>query len=183
MTQIGLFFGTDTGSTRKIAKLIKKKLGDTVADPVNINRVLAVNFMSYPLLILGTPTLGSGELPGLTAGGSEQSWEEFLPSIEDADFTGKTLALFGLGDQVGYPDEFVDALGFLYDFFQTRGAKLVGRWPADGYDFALSTAERDGEFVGLVLDQDNQRELTESRLDEWLQAVMMDMNLQIEVAV
>ncbi len=183
MAQVGLFFGTDTGNTRKIAKLIKKKLGDAAADPVNINRVSASEFQSYDLLILGTPTLGSGELPGLTAGGSEASWEEFLPSIENADFTGKTLALFGLGDQVGYPDEFVDALGFLYDFFQARGAKLVGSWSVEGYDFALSTAERDGEFVGLVLDQDNQRELTEERLDEWLRVVMMEMNLQIEVSV
>lgn len=183
MAQIGLFFGTDTGNTRKIAKLIKKKLGDAVADPLNINRVSAADFESYPLLILGTPTLGNGELPGQTAGGVEESWEEFLPSIESSDFTGKTLALFGLGDQVGYPDEFVNALGFLYDFFQARGAKLVGSWSTEGYDFAQSAAERDGEFVGLALDQDNQRELTEERLDDWLRAVMMEMNLQVEVAV
>lgn len=182
MTQVGLFFGTDTGNTRKIAKLIKKKLGDIVADPLNVNRISAADFEAFDLLILGTPTLGSGELPGQSAGGSEESWEEFLPLIEGADFTGKTLALFGLGDQVGYPDEFVDAMGLLHDFFQARGARMVGRWPVDGYDFAQSAAEREGEFVGLALDQDNQRELTEERLDEWLRAVMMAMNLQVEVS-
>ena len=30
MSRIGLFFGTDTGKTRKVAKMIKKKFDDEV---------------------------------------------------------------------------------------------------------------------------------------------------------
>lgn len=168
MANVGLFFGTDTGNTRKLAKLIKKKLGDAVADPLNINRATPEDFLAYDKLILGTPTLGSGELPGQTAGAAEESWEEFLVQIDGADFSGKTLAFYGLGDQAGYPDEFVDALGHLHDFFRDRGAQIVGGWSTEGYDFATSAAERDGEFVGLVLDQDNQSDQTEERLSAWL---------------
>ncbi|MFT8011769.1 flavodoxin domain-containing protein, partial [Salmonella enterica subsp. enterica serovar Enteritidis] len=84
---------------------------DTLADPLNVNRTSAADFAGYSHLILGTPTLGEGLLPGLSADCENESWEEFLPQIEGLDFTGKTVAIFGLGDQVGYADEFLDAMG------------------------------------------------------------------------
>ncbi|MGE4408316.1 flavodoxin domain-containing protein, partial [Pseudomonas sp.] len=130
MARIGLFFGSNTGKTRKVAKMIKKRFDDdTLADPLNVNRTSAEDFAAYSHLILGTPTLGEGLLPGLSADCENESWEEFLPQIEGLDFTGKTVALFGLGDQVGYADEFLDAMGELYEFFSERGATLVGEWP------------------------------------------------------
>ena len=107
MARIGLFFGSNTGKTRKVAKMIKKRFDDdTLADPLNVNRTSAADFAGYSHLILGTPTLGEGLLPGLSADCENESWEEFLPQIEGLDFTGKTVAIFGLGDQVGYADEF-----------------------------------------------------------------------------
>ncbi len=100
MAKIGIFFGSNTGNTRKIAKLIKKRFDDELMDkPINVNRVTAEEFSAYDLLILGTPTLGEGELPGLSADCENESWEEFLTKIEDVDFSGKTVALYGLGDQ------------------------------------------------------------------------------------
>lgn len=63
MANIGIFFGTDTGKTRKIAKLIHQKLGEAADAPVNINRTSLETFLSYPVLLLGTPTLGDGQLP------------------------------------------------------------------------------------------------------------------------
>ena len=86
-------------------------------------------------------------------------WEEFLPQLEDVDFNGKTVALYGMGDQDKYPDEFVDAMGIIYEFVVARGAKVVGTWSADEYDFISSKALVDDEFVGLVLDQENQKGL------------------------
>lgn len=178
MARIGLFFGTNTGNTRKVAKQIKKRFDDdTMADPVNVNRIEPGDFAAYDYLILGTPTLGEGQLPGLSADADAESWEEFLPKIEDLSFEGKTIALFGLGDQVAYGNEFVDALIVLYDFFTERGAKLVGAWPTDGYDFATSQAVEDGRFVGLALDLDNQADQTEARLDAWLKQIAADFGL------
>lgn len=169
MAKIGLFFGSNTGKTRKVAKMIKKRFDDELmADAVNVNRVSPEDFARYQYLILGTPTLGDGLLPGLSADCENESWEEFLPKIEGLEFSGKTVALFGLGDQLGYAEEFVDALGELHAFFKDRGATLVGAWPTEGYEFEHSEAVVDGKFVGLALDLDNQSNLTEERLNRWL---------------
>lgn len=178
MAKIGIFFGSNTGNTRKIAKLIKKRFDDELmAKPLNVNRISAEDFASYDYLILGTPTLGEGELPGLSSDCESESWEEFLPKLEDADLSGKTIALYGLGDQVGYPNEFVDALGELHEFFTDAGATVVGSWPTDGYEFESSNSVVDDMFVGLVLDQDNQSGLTASRLDTWLAQIAPDFGL------
>ena len=180
MAQIGIFFGTDTGNTRKIAKLIKKGFDDELmSKPENVNRTEVEAFLSYDYLILGTPTLGEGLLPGLSAECTAESWEEFLPKLEDADFSGKTIAIYGLGDQETYPDQFVDAIFHLHAFFAERGARLVGRWPVEGYDFVCSAAEDDGEFLGLALDQDNQSDLTAERLRVWLNSIAADFKLPV----
>lgn len=180
MSKIGLFFGTDTGKTRKVAKMIKKLFDDeTMAKPVNVNRAVAEEFANYDYLILGTPTLGEGLLPGLSAECENESWEEFLPQLADVDFTGKTIAIYGLGDQVGYADEFLDAMIEIYDFFQEKGAKIVGAWPTDGYEFEHSEALVDEKFVGLALDLDNQQNLTEERLNSWLKSISADFGISV----
>jgi flavodoxin I len=89
-------------------------------------------------------------LPGQSTGLSQPSWEEFLPQLVDADLSGKTIAIFGLGDQKKYPNEFVDAIGLLHDAFVAAGARVVGRWPTDGYEFAASQAVDGDEFLGLA---------------------------------
>lgn len=171
MSKIGIFFGSDTGNTRRVAKSIAKKLGDAADAPVNVTKATVDDLLKYDALILGTPTLGDGELPGLSSGGSSESWEEFLPQLKGADMSGKVVALFGLGDQEGYGHEFVDALIFIYDQVIENGAKVVGAWPTDGYTFEASKAIVDGDFVGLVIDHDNQSDLTDERVDAWLELV------------
>lgn len=178
MAKIGIFFGTDTGSTRKVAKQLHKLLGEELADkPLNINRANAASLASYEILILGTPTLGEGQLPGLSAECQEESWEEFMPNFDTLDLAGKKVALFGLGDQVNYADEFVDGLGELYDTVVECGAEVVGSWPLDGYDFNQSAAVLDDRFVGLVLDKDNQASLTEDRLGTWVAQLKAELAL------
>ncbi|WP_372883158.1 flavodoxin [Psychromonas sp.] len=178
MAKTGIIFGTDTGKTRKVAKQIYKMLGsDDVAKPVNINRCSIDDLLEFDNLIIGTPTLGEGELPGLSVDCESESWEEIAGELEGADFSGKTIALYGLGDQEGYPDEFVDALGELYEIFSGAGATIVGRWPNDGYTFNSSAALDGNEFVGLVLDLDNQANLLEERLTHWLEMIKPELGL------
>jgi len=143
--------------------MIKKQFDEGEVELFNVKGATAENLAACDALIFGTPTLGDGELP--------ETLTEFLPVLESADLSGKTVALYGLGDQVGYPDEFVDALGILHKKLKKLGARLVGNWSVEGYEFTKSKAFRDGEFVGLVLDQDNQADLTEERLEEWLEQV------------
>jgi flavodoxin I len=171
MARIGIFFGTDTGRTRLLAKQIAKKLGEAADAPVNIGRTTVADFLAYEALILGSPTLGEGELPGESTGLSQPSWEEFLPQLADSDLSGKTIAIFGLGDQKKYANEFVDAIGIIHDALLARGARLVGRWPTADYEFTASQAVDGDEFLGLAIDQHHQGLLTEERIDTWLNQI------------
>ncbi|MDD5462301.1 MAG: flavodoxin, partial [Methylococcales bacterium] len=144
-----------------IAKDIATTLGSAIADkPVNIRNANITDMLAYETLILGTPTYGEGQLPGLSTGNATESWEEFLPKLEDQDFSGKIVAIYGLGNQKSYPVEFADAMIYLYEQF-----KQCGAWATEGYQFQRSKAVVDERFVGLALDQENQKELTPGRLD------------------
>lgn len=170
MSKIGIFFGTDTGNTRRIAKDIHSLLGvDIAAKPVNIRTAKVEDLLHYECLILGTPTYGEGELPGLATGSTTASWAEFLPKLTAHQFTGKTVALYGLGNQKSYAKDFVSGLFYLYNGFKNCGANVIGATSTEGYLFKASKAVVEGEFVGLVLDQENQKELTETRLTAWLE--------------
>jgi len=180
MAKIGLFFGSNTGKTRKVAKSIKKRFDDeTMADAINVNKSSADDVAQYQFLIFGTSTLGEGLLPGLSADCENESWEEFLPQLEGVDFTGKTVALFGLGDQVGYSENFLDAMGALYQFVVERGAKVVGATSTEGFEFDSSEAVVDGKFVGLALDLDNQSGLTDERVNNWLKQIAPEFGLSV----
>ena len=163
MAKIGLFYATDTGNTRKIAKRIKKQFEEGEIELFDVAKATPDTMKDCEALIVGTPTLGDGELPDTLAA--------FLEQMDSSHVNGKTIAMFGLGDQVGYPTEFVDALGITYKKLKKLGANLIGGWSAEGYEFEKSKALRDGEFVGLVLDQDNQADQTDERLEEWLEQV------------
>ncbi len=174
MAKIGIFFGTDTGNTRRLAKDISTWLGPTLAaKPVNIRTASVTDLLQYDRLILGTPTYGEGELLGLATGNATESWAEFLPKLAGHDFTGKTIAIYGLGNQKGYPNDFVSAMFYLYDSFSQCGAAIIGQSTTEGYKFKRSQAIVDERFVGLVLDQENQKELTSKRVDAWLKTLQM----------
>jgi flavodoxin I len=172
MKKIGIFFGTETGTTRLVAKKLQKKLGDEIADkPVNVNRITPADMLQYDALILGTPSYGVGEIPGRSAGCLEPNWEEFLAQMEQPDFSGKRIAFFGLGAQERYAERFASSLRALHDWFTGCGAEIVGGWSTEGYTFEHSAAVADGRFVGLVIDQRTQGMHTDERLDAWLEQV------------
>ena len=169
MSKIGIFFGTDTGSTRLVAKKIHGFLVEELADkPKNINRTSPAELLQYDALILGTPSYGVGDLPGLAVGCQEANWAEFIPYLDDIDLSGKRVALFGLGHQERYASRFASSLIKLYHVFYGNGASIIGRWNTEGYRFEHSDAIIDGQFVGLVLDQRGQPHLTEERIQTWL---------------
>jgi len=171
MNKIGIFFGTDSGTTRLISKKMAKIIGDKASKPLNVNRISADELLQYDSLILGTPSYGEGDLPGIATGIPAGSWEEFMPQLEGKDFSGKRIALYGLGNQDKYGERFVDSLIKLYSKFTELGAEIIGQWPIEGYDFEASKSIVDGQFVGLVLDQQNQALLTDDRMKIWLDQV------------
>jgi flavodoxin I len=173
MSKIGIFFGTDTGSTRLVAKKIFSILGAEIADkPKNINRTQVSELLQYDALILGTPSYGVGEMPGLAVGCQEPNWAEFVPYLDGIDLSGKRVALFGLGHQERYASRFASSLIQLYRVFYGYGAEIIGSWSTEGYQFEHSDAIINQQFVGLVLDQRGQPHLTDQRLQIWLGQVV-----------
>jgi len=159
---IAIIYGSNGGATEGVAKMIKDKLA-LEADLLDVGRIKMDKLSEYSHLILGTSTWGEGEL--------QDDWDDALDEFQSVEFGGKTVALFGLGDQEGYGEEFVDALGLLYEKVTSQGASVVGKWSTDGYEYDSSKAEVDGQFVGLVIDEDNQDELTQERVNRWVEMI------------
>jgi len=153
----GVFFGSSTGNTEEVAELIANSLNTDLHDIGSPDAIKLIKDSNN--IVIGTSTWGDGDL--------QDDWDDIMSEFQDIDFSGKTVALFGLGDQEGYPETFVDAMREIYDVVLERGAKVVGETSLDGYDFEESIAVVDGKFVGLALDQDNQEDLTESRIEAW----------------
>lgn len=168
--KIGLFYGSDTGNSEQIAKIMASLIGDDAVVVHDIANSTNADLEKHELLILGCPTWYDGDL--------QSDWEDFFPNLDDIDFNGKTVALFGLGDQYGYAEYFVDGIGIIYDKIVEKGAKVVGKWPIDDFDFEESVAERDGEFMGLALDEDNESEKTEERIEAWLEQISADFGIE-----
>jgi len=170
MAPIGLFYGSTNGHTAAVARQIKQMLDDRYAAPggevvelFDLAEFYLADAAEFAYLILGVPTWNVGQL--------QRDWEAAIDELDELDLTGVRAALFGLGDQLGYPDTFGDALFFVADRLRSRGAELVGQWPTAGYSFSGSWAEEGGRFLGLMLDEDNQPELTAGRLSAWLAQV------------
>ncbi|PSB13349.1 flavodoxin FldA [filamentous cyanobacterium CCP1] len=162
MAKIGLFYGTQTSNTQTVAELIQKEFGgDDVVTIQDISRTEPTDFDEYQIVIIGCPTWNVGEI--------QSDWESFYDDqLDSIDFSGKKVAYFGEGDQIGYPDTFQDAMGMLEEKISELGGETVGYWSTEGYDFSDSKALRDDKFVGLALDEDNQSELTEERIKAWV---------------
>lgn len=161
MKKIGLFYSFNSVKSKQQAQKIIKALGADLIEEVNVEEADEKNFAIYSNYILAVPTWFDGELPNY--------WDEFLPALEDESLKGKTFALYGGGDQKGYPENFVDGIGLLADFLEARGGKIVGFTSTEGYEFESSKAERGNQFCGLALDIENQAALTEERVKNWVE--------------
>jgi flavodoxin I len=169
MAKIGIFFGSTTGNTANAGKMIGKELGLEPSDVFDIQNAKIEDVQKYETLIFGTSTWGYGE--------PQDDWARFQDELSKVDFTEKTVAFFGLGDQYGYADTFVDAMGMLYENVKGKGARIAGMFPTDEYEHESSKAVVDGQFVGLALDDDNQSDMTENRIKTWVEQLKRELKL------
>lgn len=155
----GIFYTTSTGNAGEIATQIAEKLSVNDVFELNSDSISKIN--DFDKIIIGVSTWGDGELND----DFEDIWDEFC----ELDFSNKTIALFGLGDQEGYPDEFCSAMGIIYE--QIKDNNIIGFTSNDGYEFDDSKALVDDKFVGLALDEDNQDDLTQERIENWVEDI------------
>ena len=158
--KIGLFYSFSAIKTHQQAKKIAKGFGEDSVEEFDAMTMQPADLQKYDNIIMGIPTWFDGELPSY--------WDELIPGLSQEAFAGKKIALFGGGDQKGYPENFVDGLGIMASFLESRGAKIVGFTSVDGYTFERSKAVRGNKFVGLALDIENQHGLTTERIENWV---------------
>ncbi|WP_080905291.1 flavodoxin FldA [Parabacteroides sp. Marseille-P3160] len=163
MKKVGIYYGSSTGTTDDIAQKIASKLGVGKADVHDVSKLKADEAIGYDVLVLGSSTWGDGDL--------QDDWYDGVETLRGLDLSGKVIALFGCGDSQSYSDTFCDAIGVLYEDLQGTGATFVGAVPTDGYDYSDSKAVVDGKFVGLAIDEVNESDKTDERVDAWVEVV------------
>ena len=163
MKKIAIFYGSSMGNTKAVAKDLSTKLD---ADIFDVAHSPKDKLSKYDNVIFGTSTWGFGDL--------QDDWEDFINVLEAADLSNKVVAVFGFGDGSSYPDTFVDGIGTIYNVVKDKASKVIGQTETDSYDYDASTAEVDGKFVGLPLDDENQSDLTDSRVEAWVAQISKD---------
>lgn len=156
-----IFFGSSTGNCEEVAEKISLKLGKIEVFDLSGTKVEKIN--DYDKVIIGSSTWGDGEL--------NDDWEDVWSDFSKLDFSNKTVALFGLGDQESYSDEFTSAMGIIYEQIKSAGANVIGFTSTEGYYHDGSKAQIDDKFVGLVIDEDNQSDLTDERIENWINEI------------
>ncbi|GAX09517.1 flavodoxin I [Fistulifera solaris] len=169
---VGIFYGTSTGSTSDAAELIYEAFGaDVAAEPVDVDTLdkgaLADAFGQHDALIVGTPTWNTGANTERSGTGWDELYYSKMPALK-TQLDGKKVAVFGLGDQVSYAENYADATGELWDVFQGLGCTMLGAWSQEGYEHEASKSIRGDKFCGLLLDAVNQEELTGERVQQWV---------------
>lgn len=170
---IALIYGTTTGNTGDIAEKVQKILGTDNVDLFDVKNADLEVINEYSFIIFAIPTWDYGEV--------QEDWEEVWEDLDNYDYSDKIMAFIGLGDQLGYGEWFLDAMGMLHKKVVERGATIVGYWPVEGYEFEASLALTDdkSQFVGLALDEDTQRDQTEERLEAWCELIKEEMALTV----
>jgi len=166
MEKIGLFYGSDTGVTDDITKDFVDAWEEDNLEVMEIGDAEKEDLEQYDTLILGLSTWYDGDL--------QSDWESFFDDFQDIDFSGKTVAIYGLGDQIGYGEYFIDGVGILAKVIINNGGKVIGHWPTEGYRFTESVAvieDKPDYFYGLAIDNDNESQLNDERLAAWIQQV------------
>lgn len=173
MTRIALYFGSNEGATEIAAEKIGKKLQELGGTDVQVSNIGTSELFDLELwdkLIIGCPTYNIGEL--------QDDWFLAYEDLEALELQGRQVALFGMGDQYGYPESFQDAIGILGKRLRECGAEIVGYTSTDGFEFSNSVGVENGKFMGLSLDNDNQADLTDGRIDAWASQLVKEFGIK-----
>ena len=168
---IGLFYAPSGGSVHKVAKRIKQKIKDRKVDMLYIRDVKPEDFLNYRNIILVSSTSGKDAWNN----DETDEWAAFMPGLQKLRLDGRRIALVGLGNSVLYPNNFVDGLSNFADLIEEKGGILIGKTETDGYTYTLSRSIQDNLFMGLALDEDNEANQTDARIEKWLSLVLPEM--------
>jgi len=172
MKKIVIVYWPKGGNVESVASKIREKTGEKNSLLLDASSAELKHLKSFDLLILGASTAGAATWED--AAGSNP-WNSFFNLLDKVNMRGKAVAFFHLGDQVLYPHNFVDGLELFRDVCEKNGARMLGQWPTQGYEFAASRGAKNGVFFGLALDEDNARNLTNARIGDWVTQLRREM--------
>ncbi|MBQ6247420.1 MAG: flavodoxin domain-containing protein [Kiritimatiellae bacterium] len=138
MDKVHVIYGSTTGMTEAVAAKIANAIG---AQVFNVNAAGAAAF-DAELLVLGSSTWGVGDL--------QDDWAAKLDEVK-GNFAGKKVAVFGLGDSIGFADSFCMAAETLATAAKDAGATLVGDV--------------------LKLDDTNEADQTDGKIAAWVETI------------
>ncbi len=168
MRKVGIFYGPEKGSVGKAAELIVDIFGKENAELILVKDCDAKTINQYDKIILGISTIGTANWDSEH---TDTDWDIFFTHFEEVDWSNKTVAIYGLGDHINYPEHFVDAIGWIYEKLKPLNANIVGFCSTEGYEFNDSEGLIDGKFAGLPLDEDNESDKTKERLIQWINSL------------
>jgi flavodoxin I len=165
MKKTALLYWAPGGNVEKAAKEIYGYFDSGSVEMDTVAGFDVGRLDEFDQFIFGCATIGAEIWLDVRA---DNKWNEFFVKTENTSFAGKKFAIFGLGDQVRYPDHYVDSLGYMKEEIEKRGGLIVGKWPTKGYTFSDSEGVSEGMFYGLALDEDQQAELSSERIKQWV---------------
>ncbi len=174
MKKIALIYSPKGGNVDKVSKIISGKFNPDQIIRTSITDLDIKVLEDTDYWLVGGSTVGTHNWEDAE---DINMWHKFFKLLDPIDMKTKTVAFFGLGDQILYPHHFVDSLGEFQEEFSNRNTKIVGQWPIEGYKFIHSDGVENKMFFGLALDEDNQAKLTEGRVDKWLVGIKKEFGL------
>lgn len=174
MKKIVLLYWGKGGNVERTANMVYGMFNPETIDIFDVVSFDVNNISNYDLMILGHSTIGAEDWMDAKA---DNEWNAFFRKIEAIDNKNIIAASFGLGDQVLYPDHFVDSLGVYKEEMDGMNIPIIGTWPTDGYSYTDSDGAKDGMFFGLALDIDNETELSTERIKQWTDGIKKQIGL------
>jgi flavodoxin I len=171
MRKLGLIYWPKGGNVESVAKRMFKYFDKSYADIYDAASIEVTDLVNYECIIIGGSTSGSETWQDVS---QTNKWNNIVKGLDAINFDNKKVAVFGLGDQVLWPQNFVDSMIVMKDEFEKRGATIMGKWSTEGYQFTESASVVDGKFVGLALDEDQQSELTDERIKQWVAQIKQE---------
>lgn len=165
MDKTAIIFGSTTGMTEDIANKIASQLNISKDNVYEVAHITPEIIAQYDVLLLGSSTWGSGEL--------QDDWYDGVEVLKKSDLNGKKISFFGTGDADSYPDTFCDAMGLIYEEIKSSGATFIGQVDPSDYSFDTSVSVVDGKFVGLAIDDTNESNKTDDRMNRWIKSLVI----------
>ncbi|MCK5846477.1 MAG: flavodoxin domain-containing protein [Bacteroidales bacterium] len=170
MKKIGLFYWPLKGNVEAVAKKIKEQYGDADIDIIDLSKADPKHLFHYENLIMGCSTVGADSWEHYT---DDNIWYQFLHKMEDdkVDLNGKKLAIYGLGDQMRYPYNFVDGMERVFTHLNNHNITQIAQWPNEGLTFKESEALHNNMFRGLAIDLDNDEDEADANVAKWVEMI------------